>query len=508
MYKVLIVDDEKNIRLGIQAMVKREFKDTFLTFLASDGEEALEVIQEVKIDVLITDIKMPKMDGITLIQHLQGEKTIPAVIILSGYDDFEFAREAIKCKVKDYLLKPVNRTELFQTLKKVVSEIEVKDDQADILFQEYLTSQLNYLLLNPNVSDDEIKRVCAKVNLKSSQDGYYVGVVKSTNQMKGEELRSYINRTLAVHDAFGEQRPICFCDKDGKVVIISNKEDIFSILNDQLCKEKHINFTLGISGKQDDLITIKEAYKEANIAGKYNFLFPRKLLIYYDEIKGNATNGEIPLESMKKIANMLGTDRDREMKSLLLDVLDYDTIAKYSIQYMERISDSLNTIILDEAFNKLGEESIEIFKLYNRVGYIYNYQNFNEYFYAIEELVMRLHEYMKQIRSVYSEQKYLEKAIEFIHENYYKDLNLAVVSNYISLNYSYFSHTFKEYTGMNFVDYLKKVRIEHAKKLLLESDYKVFEISSMVGYKNSKQFARVFREIVGISPKEYRIQTN
>nr|WP_285848113.1 MULTISPECIES: AraC family transcriptional regulator [unclassified Mesobacillus] len=98
----------------------------------------------------------------------------------------------------------------------------------------------------------------------------------------------------------------------------------------------------------------------------------------------------------------------------------------------------------------------------------------------------------------------MDRAIAYIRENYHKDLNLAVVANYISLNYSYFSHMFKEYIGQNFVDYLKMVRVENAKKLLKETDFKILEISEMVGYKNPKQFARVFREAEGISPKEYR----
>ncbi|HYK73750.1 MAG TPA: response regulator, partial [Pseudoneobacillus sp.] len=115
MYKLLIVDDEKNIRLGIQAMIAREFKSIVEVETAMDGLEAIGKLKDV--DILITDIKMPRMDGIQLIEHIQqSEQKTPAMVILSGYDDFEFTKAAIKNKVKDYLLKPVNRNELYQTV--------------------------------------------------------------------------------------------------------------------------------------------------------------------------------------------------------------------------------------------------------------------------------------------------------------------------------------------------------------------------------------------------------
>lgn len=98
----------------------------------------------------------------------------------------------------------------------------------------------------------------------------------------------------------------------------------------------------------------------------------------------------------------------------------------------------------------------------------------------------------------------MKRAVQYIHENFNRDINMAMVSNYVSLNYSYFSQAFKEYTGYNFVDYLKKIRIEKAKELLENFDYKIYEVGEMVGYKNSKQFAKTFREMEGISPIEYR----
>jgi two-component system, response regulator YesN len=504
MYKLLIVDDEKNIRLGIQAMIAREFPAVFEIETAMDGLEAIEKIKE--IDILITDIKMPRMDGLQLIQHIQkNEEKLPAMVILSGYDDFEFTKTAIKCKVKDYLLKPVNRNELYQTLRNILEEFELNNQETYQHLEEFRTSQLNFILLNPNIQPGVVDYLVKKMQLEHYDNGYYIGIFDHKRKMDGEDLLIRIKPFLAQFNNGSEHDTICFLDSQDRVVVIS-KESIFERLKDHLAKEKYMIFSTGVSNQQQHIKNLKVAYKEAEHALKYQFLFPRTQLISFETVENKQRNLNLPVELIKKISNMLGTERDKEIKSTLLKVLDYEKISGYSIEYMESLSKELNQLVFECFFSKLGDESVEIYKLFNKVETIYNFENFYEYYQAVEDLLLRLHEYNKQIRLVYSEQNYLEKAISFIKENFYKDLNLAVVSNHISLNYSYFSHMFKEYTGQNFVDYLKKIRIEEAKKLLKQPEYKVFEISEMVGYKNPKQFARVFREMEGISPTEYREQ--
>lgn len=503
MHRLLIVDDEKNIRLGIQAMINREFPDQFSTTVAMDGQGALEITKNNPIDIMITDIKMPRMDGIMLIQHLQELEQKPSLIILSGFDDFEYARAAINYKVNDYLLKPINRTELFQSLTKVVKELEFKNESENQRLNEYRTSQLNYLLLNPNIEKDEIKKICEELQIQEYEKGYYVGIVENKRGVEDVEYLFQLRKQCRTEAS----QMISFYDKNKHLVVMIPAGPLFENIKLFFQENKYDQFSFAVSEKLMEIKQLKVGYEQASQAHKYRFLFPRKQVLLYDDVKRKPKNPQLPVATINKISNMLGTERERELKLTLLELFDFDEIASFDITYMESLSELMNANVFDSFFNKLGNESIEIFRLYNYVGDLYHFQDFHDYYYAVEDLIMRLHEYVKQIKSVYSEQKYMEKAIQYIEENYYKDLNLAVVSNYVSLNYSYFSHSFKEYTGHNFVDYLKKVRIREAKKLLVNTDHKVFEISDMVGYKNPKQFARVFRELEGISPKEYREQT-
>ncbi|MBT2679981.1 response regulator [Bacillus sp. ISL-35] len=498
MYKVLIADDEKNIRLGIQAMIKREYPE-FTTFIASDGQEALERIEENEPDIVITDIKMPRMDGIQLIKEIQQKEIQTAIVILSGYDDFSYAKEAIKHKVRDYLLKPVNRSELFKTLKLITEELEHSQKMTYQHMDEYRASQLNYILLNPNLQKDVVEDLYKKMKIEAYPDGFYVGIIDAEVEIENAHLLEKINQLLQ-----SSSDCIPFLDKDGRVTIISADLEQFSLFKEQLGRDRHLVFTIGISEKEQDIRELKKTYEQAATALKYHFLYPRRQVIFFENVKEKPDGSSIPVELINKISNMLGTERENEIKTNLRQVMDFDVIAHSSISYLEDLNQAINETIFKGFFKRLGDESLVTFELLNKIDDIYNFDNFHEYFHALEGLLMRIHEYNKQMRSVYSEQKYMDRAIAYIRENYHKDLNLAVVANYISLNYSYFSHMFKEYIGQNFVDYLKMVRVENAKKLLKETDFKILEISEMVGYKNPKQFARVFREAEGISPKEFR----
>ncbi|MBT2693511.1 response regulator [Bacillus sp. ISL-55] len=499
MYKVLIADDEKNIRLGIQAMIKREYPN-FETFIASDGQEALDGVLKNKPDIVITDIKMPRMDGIQLIKELQQQEDInTSIVILSGYDDFTYAKEAIKHKVKDYLLKPVNRTELFKTLNTIIEELENSQKMTYQHMDDYRASQLNYILLNPNIQQADVEDLYKKMKIDSYPDGYYVGIIQVDGDIDGEDFLNKINQLI-----HSSSDSIPFLDKDGRVTIISSDFEQFSFLKEQLGRDRHLIFTIGISEKAHDIREFKKTYGQAATAIKYHFLYPRRQTILYENVKEKPEVDSLPADLINKISNMLGTEREKEIKDNLRQVMDFDVIAHSSIDYLENLNEEINETIFKGFFKRLGEESLVTFELLNKIDNIYNFDNFHEYFHALEDLLMRIHEYNKQVKAVYSEQKYMDRAIAYIRENYHKDLNLAVVANYISLNYSYFSHMFKEYIGQNFVDYLKMVRVESAKRLLKETDFKILEISEMVGYKNPKQFARVFRDVEGISPKEYR----
>ncbi|MEJ3717757.1 response regulator [Paenibacillus polymyxa] len=258
--KLLIADDEKNIRMGLQAMIEREYSGLYECVLVKDGREAWQHVTQFLPELVITDIRMPVMDGIVLMQHIRKlePRDRPLVIILSGYDEFQYAREAIRCGAREYLLKPIVREELFGALAVLNEELQQRNS-----------------LLNDRVDSGEIDRQPSRTDVASA-----------------------------------------IADRSGSMT----------------------------------------------------------------------------------------------------------------------------------------------------------------------------------------------RAIQYIHAHFSEDLNMAVVSNSVSLNYTYFSQAFKAYTGLSFVQYLKRLRIAEAKKLLGRQEGKIYEIAATVGFDNAKHFNKVFRELEGMSPQQFRLK--
>ncbi|GGF91225.1 response regulator [Paenibacillus abyssi] len=510
MRTLLIVDDEKNIRLGLRAMIEREYPDVYRILLAADGNEALETTQQEKVEIIITDIRMPGMDGISFIKRIAGFTPKPSVIILSGYDDFQYAKEAIKHEVKEYLLKPIVRDELFGALGRIEEEITRYEEisgrlQASDQYREALrAATLSNILLQNELSEAEVAERCAAAGLDEFDDCYYVGLLKYTGSgqelFKGEE---FLQREAQKEGT----KLVYFEDKNDHLTLVTEDEGFFQGLLEHLIGKSSAVFYIGLSERGQGIGRIGSFYKQARHALKYSLLqqHARAAVIRYDEIKGREQVLHVPVDDIRKLANMMGTDREKEMKSLLVELLDFRKFNGVDICSLESISKHLNEMVFDRVVHLYGEESVEILKMYRMAGNIYNFESLQDYFHSVESLLFQLNHYIRNIRSVHVEQKEMGKAVQYIHENYNKDLNMAIVSNHVSLNYSYFSQSFKEYTGENFVHYLKKVRIEKAKELLLQTNDKVYEVSEKVGFENPKQFNRVFRELEGVTAMEYRL---
>ncbi|OPA75603.1 hypothetical protein BVG16_19880 [Paenibacillus selenitireducens] len=512
MRKLLIVDDEKNIRLGLKSMIDRQFSGQYVFYFASDGEEALNIVENEAIEMLITDIRMPVMDGISLINQLQDRENKPAIIILSGYDEFQYAKEAIRCEVKEYLLKPIVRDELFQVLNRLETELTQKKAiqeqlvRSQLMKEEYAEGQLNYVLMNDQVTSDEIRERLLKVGLDWMDQGFYVGLIKISENGQPDQRIHMGSKMDCLLRCACDAHCTRFDDKNGKVVMLSSQLEVLEHVTSQMSHDHFYTFRIGISERLERVEYIREGYAQAGKALNYFMVQHGSGAIHYHAVQMKNADYELPLDEVRKIANMLGTGRDAEMMRLLVYVLDMKRIAHYEIGYLEGISHALNELVFDKVCHVYGEESIEILRLYKLVGNIYNFDHYQDYYHNVKSLLQRLNDYVGQVRSVHNGRKEMQRALQYIQDHYDQDLNMAMVSNYVSLNYSYFSQAFKEYTGESFVGYLRKLRMAKGKELLETTDFKVYEVSAKVGFENVKHFTRVFREMEGISPLEYRTQ--
>jgi len=510
MRKLLIVDDEKNIRVGLKAMIKREFGDAYSFCFAADGEEALKLFDEFGPHIIITDIRMPVMDGITLLEKLHERAWQPEVIILTGHDDFQFAKAAIRFHVKEYLLKPIVREELFRTLRRIDSELAHKDEMASQLRgtyelkKDYAIIQLNNLFLRESLEPGEIRKLLNNTELDWLDGAYSIGLLQLPCSYKGYSRSDIMSRIDGVMNWEPGERFIRFYDKDARLVLICGSDEPFERLSVYMRKQPAQLFRAGLSGRLERLEALKDGYSEAARALNYCLLQTSPGVVRSSELSSKETTYKLPIDDVQKIANLLGLDREAEMKRLLQHVLDIRRIMRYDIGYLEGICGALNEYIFDKVFRVYGEESIEILRLHKAVGNIYNFNQFHDYFHSVENLLLLLNDYVKRMKTVHNDGNEMQRAVRYIQDHYQEELNMAIVSNYVSLNYSYFSQAFKDYTGETFVSYLRRLRICKAKELLAETNMKVYEISGKAGFESVKHFTRVFKEMEGISPLEYR----
>ncbi|OXM15056.1 DNA-binding response regulator [Paenibacillus herberti] len=292
--------------------------------------------------------------------------------------------------------------------------------------------------------------------------------------------------------------------RDGNIVLLAREEVQLRRLAEHLEGHTLLGCRLSLSSRSQGIGQLRRAYSQARQVQKYFLLHPGSSLLAYDSLRSLSSGCQLPIEAIRRLSNLLGTGRLAEMKRQLQYILDIRLISRCEIGYLEGISRRLNEEVFDSVFRSYGEESIDILKLYKSAGHIENFERFEDYYGHVEQLLERLDAFVSTVRGTHTERKDLQKAVDYLQKHYAEDVNMAVVSNHISLNYTYFSQAFKEHTGESFSSYLRKLRLNRAKELLAESELKVYEISSQAGFDNVKHFTRVFKETEGVTPLEYR----
>lgn len=476
MKRIVIAEDEKMIRQGIKVMVQRSGIEIEEIIECKNGLEALQVINEKKVDVMITDIRMPKMDGITLMKEISKLEDKPKVIVISGYDDFSYAVELLRSGAREYLLKPVEREKLAHALQLLENEVKAEEDQ-----DKHEKEKVEYLFYS---------------HLKLFFSLPTAAHIKMLKMEGGEWLEKnkywvYCSGHKALND---------YALSDTVYLDNINGQDFFIVINKEEKKklEEHLEeMCFGVSETHQGVSELLEAYNEVWEARKKAFYSVHSRKVSQENLAHYIDHEKEEL--IDHITQLIGTERIKEAIKLL-EMYEYKLqLGEVSIEVFERFMDDLLNKIKSTYRNVIDVENNE-----TEVKHLYSYKNVEEYVEIISEFFVEIHEKIIGEFEDYKSKQKIQEALRYIKENYHKDLNMAVVSNHISMNYSLFSLAFKKYTGMNFVNYIKDLRINEAKKLLGNTDKKINEISASVGYENEKHFMKIFKTMHGVSPTEYR----
>lgn len=489
MYKLYLLDDEPFILEGLKYIIDWEEYGFDVVGTSSNGEDGFNFIKNEDIDLIITDIMMPKMTGLELISNLKKINHNAKFIVLSAFQEFQYAKEAISMGAENYLTKPIDEDELIQTIEEVKKKIEkIKLEKVDTkIFKNDLILKLICNKNNDGVLDRlklegvnfNYKNLCVVI-LEFAEGGNINNLILNhIDNLNYEYCVNLQNQILIIMDK----------ESINKDALRNLKSNLSSIINEQIYISR---------GKYVDSIDhLNCSYQSAKDIHEYKLVYPN--ISWIREYKEKSYN----LENIDYI------DFDN-LKKLLLNKDN-----KEALIYIESIFSKLKN---DEnlTVKQIKTKSIEVFLN------VYNYFNDSKIIKGLdlylekvinsvnlEQIQIELNNMIKHRQSKLEEtddsiSPIILKLLRNIEKNYSKDLNLKEISETYNINSIYLGQLFQKETGILFSDYLNNFRVNKAKNLLVETSLKAAEIGELVGYANKNYFYRKFKDIVGITPSEWR----
>lgn len=466
MNTILIAEDEKFIRLGLKTMVQRSGIPVGEILEARDGEEAWSLLQRHTVDLLITDIRMPKMDGIALVEQLRTLAHPPMVLAVSGYEDFNYAVSMLRNGVSDYLLKPVERQKFCEALEKLEARYQEHWQAVSRTRQQYLHA-LRLLALERSADNKEAADLIAQYETAFFQEAY-VGICSG----------------------------ICSGELPENVLCLRSEGNCVLYLAAETDKEKVgalLGPIAGYSMPHLGLAQLRQCYFEAYCCWQRSFFtgMPCKHV--------SSAKTEAPTVSADQLLGLVSLSRDKEIMRLLgvqarmaaQGDLMPDAFAKLCTDFVRGLCGTYKNLI-DPTDDPV------------RFAQVWDFGCSQEYLQALSSWLGCFCGRITQEFADYENKQKIRQAVQYIQENFRSPLNMAVVSNHVSMNYSLFSLLFKQYAGVNFVSYLQNLRVEETKRLLTTTDWRVSEIGRRAGFVDEKHFLKVFKNATGLSPSEYR----
>lgn len=527
MYKLMVVDDEQIVIQGVRFIIDKYMEQVEVIEVARSGREAIEKIEDARPHIILMDIRMPGINGIEAIREIKKRDPAIKFIIVSAYEQFEFAKEAVALGVTDYIIKPVNRFKLVETIKKTIEMIKKEKDLKKRELETIekinkvtpmLENGFIYSIMMNQEFEDEINLYRELFDIKTS--GGYMVVIQFG---EGDDPKKQVNKIGAgiqsqkIYESVKEilkyktkcivgpiivNRLVIFIPSYEHEEAIDEKEEALHLLKSigrQIELMSDVNFFIGI-GSYKSIEQLYGSYDEALKALWYNngerYLHIMDVSHYYDKSLNK-------LKDLKENIIRQGKSGNLDQMTLLgkeyihlIDSVDLNTKAVGLIQnQLLEMLVVMNREAMDLDVVENMDKTSYSFVLDTGVGLTEVVRR------SINTLLDIVHHIEDSKTQGISTQ--VKEAITFINGNYKVDLNLEDVANNVAISPQYFSKVFKEETGRSFIEYLTHLRLEEAKKLLKENNLSIKEICFEVGYKDPNYFSRLFKKQVGCRPTEY-----
>ena len=516
MYKAIIIDDEKMIRMGMRKVIPWNTLGIGEVFVAKSGKEALEIIKENKPEIMITDINMDEMTGLDLIDRVKIFLPDIRILVLTGYDKFEYARQCIKLKVHDFFLKPIDEIQLIEAVKKQVAYLNEKNSEkvVNININRALavTEQMNIEKLLRGLvhrrvqnQEEQITIFCNKYKYGYNQPMQAAILVPALYMDNGKSEENFIAlsvKNICMGMVEAQNRGLTFTDDSGRIVIA-------------YFLDKQKGSILEWIQELNDILTDEYNKKPKMVVGNSVIGFGLLYMSYNDAVSllkyEKDDLNEIIQTQYARNRDNLYREVFAEMKNAMcVNVSDSDKVL-YIFNRFRQATDSYNlsdSYIRKSCFElassiyytficNTGEEadsrlSILLKGLTNVSG--------SELFELTRQFFIKLLA-NKEDQNVH---EIIDKAKHYIKENLPDELSVSNIAAVLYISPNYFSRLFKKVTGEGCNEYIVRKRIEKAKLLLETTNFKTSRIAMLVGYRDTNYFSLAFKKNTGMSPTKYR----
>ena len=508
MLNLMIVEDHKWTRDGLAKTIPWGEMDIQLKYVCEDGRQACDILKEHSIDIIITDIKMNEIDGIELTRFAKGKYPGVEVIIISAHQDFEYAHNALNLGAFAYIIKPIDRDEIIDKVKKAAVRIKKErgiqksepvvnrqSSRQSIIgaFHDYL---LQYTEDSVRLSDELKNSGIAVASTK-----YLVFVLKSLDKnSRNNILREQINSLdILIYTFIHSDFLVGLYLLTDEMAIYSFRKTISRIK--EIVKSENLRICTGNTA--DNLNQLGASYEKALSVLNHCYLYGKKDIVYYNDVCDLIKQkGKMPVFDYEFIFNSMEVLKTAELDNYFDKAVD----AFRSCNANQSNILTQCTALIEKAGKGIEKYGLSMQEFILKAGG-------SEALCSGEKLTDVI-EYLKNLFGSISKELWQRRgmkvrgivsiALDCIHDNYgMKELNLNWVSNKIGVNYSYLSKCFKEDVGMSFTDYVNRYRISMSKRHLKNTGLKLYEICSMVGI-DYRYFNTLFKEYENMSPMEYK----
>lgn len=502
MYQIIIIDDEPIVREGLKNLIPWEEYGYQICAEGIDGRDGLKKILEYSPELVLVDIKMPGLSGIELIKEARMNGYEGNFIILTGYSDFSYARSAVSLGVRAYLLKPIMVDELILCISEIKTVLDFKKHQEHFhnLCELKARQEVLRRLLISSDNQEELRRDMQLYNMDYHNPSFCVVIIhqKENNQevgpslMDDELLENLIKRLNYIEKIVMDHQLVFICKAYDYEVCHDIHKWTKNVMKGWLRDDYFIAIGHNVAHFED----IHFSYETAKFLSEYRFLYEEQRIVSIDIFRDDIT--EIDM-SPEKISGYIDIG-DLESIDLLYKRAKEFFKSKLMKEAEIKVLMINNMLLLRNILEQKYRDSMEAVPSFKQlVSDLQGADNLD----SLMDMVMRYITKVVEGIGVSSDHA-IKRMIAYMNKNYEQDLKLKELAKMFNYNSAYLGKVFRKEVGEGFNDVLNRIRIENAKRLLNETDLKVYQVSKAVGYQDIDYFYSTFKKMVGVSPKEYK----